>query len=292
VFPGGQGAGVRVIDCERGWRFTHEDLGVNQSGIVYGSSLSTSEPHGTAVLGILSADTNIFGVQGIAPDAVVSASSFYPDNDEATTIKKAAERLSAGDVILLERHNPGPNSHGSGQQGYIPIEWWYHTFVAIKEAVAKGIVVVEAAGNGWENLDDPIYDRPLTGFPPEWRNPFNPRNPSSGAVIVGAGAPPPGTHSRNHGIDRSRLSFSCWGSRVDVQGWGEEVTSTGHNGDLQGGTLDLYYTDTFNGTSSASPIVTGGLSKPSGNPEGPWTTTVDVTRSKDTATNDWHCSER
>jgi hypothetical protein len=29
VFPGGQGAGVRVIDCERGWRFSHEDLVVN-----------------------------------------------------------------------------------------------------------------------------------------------------------------------------------------------------------------------------------------------------------------------
>ncbi|KAH8595436.1 hypothetical protein B0O99DRAFT_709848 [Bisporella sp. PMI_857] len=259
VFPGGQGAGIRVIDCERGWRFSHEDLVVNQGGIIYGSSLTTSEPHGTAVIGIISGDKNAFGIQGITPDAVISASSFNP-TWAATTIKKATEKLTAGDVILLEQHLPGPNAKGSGQQGYIPIEWWYDTFIAIQEAVAKGIVVVEAGGNGWENLDDPIYDKPLTGFPPQWKNPFNPANPSSGAVIVGAGAPPLGTHGRDHGADRSRLSFSCWGSRVDVQGWGEEVTSSGWAGDLQGGTNpDLFYTDTFNGTSSASPVVTGAL---------------------------------
>jgi hypothetical protein len=46
---------------------------------------------------------------------------------------------------------------------------------------------------------------------------------------------------------------------VDCQGWGREVTTTGY-GDLQGGNnRDLWYTDTFAGTSSASPIVVGVL---------------------------------
>ena len=81
----------------------------------------------------------------------------------------------------------------------------------------------------------------------------------SGAILVGAGAPPPGTHGRDHGPDRSRLDFSNFGARVDAQGWGEEVTTCGY-GDLQGGTNeDLWYTDTFSGTSSASPIVVGAL---------------------------------
>ncbi len=78
-------------------------------------------------------------------------------------------------------------------------------------------------------------------------------------MLVGAGAPPPGTHGRDHGPDRSRLGFSNHGARVDTQAWGREVTSTGY-GDLQGGTAaDLWYTDQFSGTSSASPIVVGAL---------------------------------
>ncbi len=123
----------------------------------------------------------------------------------------------------------------------------------------KGQIVVEAAGNGFQNLDDPIYDTRPTGFPTSWRNPFNPSNPSSGAVVVGAGAPPPNTHGADWGPDRSRLDFSNYGRRVDVQGWGREVTTTGY-GDLQGGlNEDLWYTDHFSGTSSASPVVVGAL---------------------------------
>jgi hypothetical protein len=78
-------------------------------------------------------------------------------------------------------------------------------------------------------------------------------------VVVGAGAPPPGTHGRNHGPDRSRLGFSNYGSVLDAQGWGREVTTCGY-GDLQGGVNeDLWYTDQFSGTSSASPVVVGAI---------------------------------
>jgi hypothetical protein len=168
----------------------------------------------------------------------------------------------AGDIILLEIHRPGPRHNfqsRNDQLGYIAVEWWPDDHAAIQYAVGKGIIVVEAAGNGAENLDDGLYDSRPAGFPTSWRNPFNPANPSSQAVLVGAGAPPPGTHGRNHGADRSRLGFSNFGRRVDCQGWGREVTTTGY-GDLQGGSnTDLWYTDRFSGTSSASPIVVGAL---------------------------------
>lgn len=259
--PGGRGAGVRVIDCEWGWRFTHEDLLQNQGGVVAGSATTSLDfvNHGTAVLGEISGDRNGIGITGIAPDAVISASAFSVPS--ATAIRSAADRLGPGDIILLEIHRPGPNAPmpRRGQLGYIAIEWWPDDFAAIRYAVEKGIVVVEAAGNGFEDLDAAIYDTRPAGFPASWRNPFNPANPSSGAVVVGAGAPPPGTHGSNWGPDRSRLDFSNHGRRVDVQGWGREVTSTGY-GDLQGGSdADLWYTDRFSGTSSASPIVVGAL---------------------------------
>jgi hypothetical protein len=257
--PGGSGAGVRVIDCEWGWRFSHEDLLQNQGGVVAGTS-STDTNHGTAVLGEISGDRNGLGITGIAPDAVISASSFN-DQPTAQAIRAAADRLGPGDIILLEIHRPGPRTPNppQGQLGFIAIEWWPDDFAAIRYAVNKGIVVVEAAGNGFQNLDDPIYSQRPVGFPASWLNPFHVANPSSGAVMIGAGAPPPNTHGQNWGPDRSRLDFSNYGARVDAQGWGREVTSTGY-GDLQGGmNTDLWYTDRFSGTSSASPIVVGAI---------------------------------
>lgn len=258
---GGGGAGVRIIDCEWGWRFTHEDLLQNQGGVVAGTATTNVDfvNHGTAVIGEISGDRNSIGISGIAPDAVISASAFSVPS--ATAIRSAADRLGAGDIILLEIHRPGPNAPSplNGQMGYIAIEWWPDDFAAIRYAIDKGIIVVEAAGNGFENLDAAIYNTRPAGFPASWTNPFNTANPSSGAVVVGAGAPPPNTHGRNWGPDRSRLDFSNYGQRVDAQGWGREVTSSGY-GDLQGGSnSDLWYTDTFSGTSSASPIVVGAL---------------------------------
>jgi hypothetical protein len=256
---GGGGGGVRIIDLEWGWRFSHEDLIQNQGGIVGGTG-SADTNHGTAVLGVISGDRNAFGITGIAPEAVISAVAFSMPT--ATAIRDAADRLRPGDIILLEIHRPGPRynfASRADQLGYVAIEWWPDDFAAIRYASSKGILVVEAAGNGAENLDDALYSTRPAGFPATWTNPFNRANPQCGAIVVGAGAPPPGTHGSDHGPDRSRLGFSNFGACVDAQGWGREVTSTGY-GDLQGGAnQDLWYTDRFSGTSSASPIVVGAL---------------------------------
>jgi hypothetical protein len=259
TLSGGGGAGVQVIDCEWGWQFTHEDLRQNLGGLVAGTG-SADTNHGTAVLGEISGDRNTIGITGIAPDAQISAVAFSMPS--ATAIRTAADRLRPGDIMLLEIHRPGPRLNFAArddQRGYIAIEWWPDDWAAIRYATSRGVIVVEAAGNGAENLDDAIYNTRPAGFPTTWSNPFNRANPQCGAVIVGAGAPPPGTHSRDWGPDRSRLDFSNYGACIDAQGWGREVTTTGY-GDLQGGAnADIWYTDQFAGTSSASPIVVGAL---------------------------------
>jgi hypothetical protein len=258
---GGRGNDVRIFDVEGNWRFTHEDLTQNQGGIVGGSPLAGVDwtNHGTAVLGEFSGDVNTIGIVGISSDATVSAVS-HGTIGSAAAINQAATRCRAGDIILLEMHRPGPRfnfASRSDQRGYIAVEWWPDDFAAIANATSRGIIVVEAAGNGAENLDDALYQTAAAGFPAGWRNSFRRSNRDSGAIVVGAGAPPPGTHGRDWGPDRSRLDFSNWGALIDAQGWGREVTSCGY-GDLQGGTnQDLWYTDTFSGTSSASPIVVG-----------------------------------
>ena len=76
--------------------------------------------------------------------------------------------------------------------------------------------------------------------------PFNVAN-HSGAIIVGAGAAP--TAYGGSDVDRSRLDFSNYGSRVDLQGWGEAVVTTGY-GDLYNEHPDSNwdYTNSFSGT--------------------------------------------
>lgn len=269
--PGGGGQNVRIIDIEGAWRFTHEDLLKNQGGVVGGvqSSSEVWRNHGTAVVGEFGGDQNTFGVTGISPDANVRAISIFGGIGSSGAIRKAADMLEPGDIILIELHYPGPRynfQQRGDQKGYIAVEWWPDEFDAIKYATSKGIIVVEAAGNGAENLDDALYNKPATGFPAGWTNPFNRNNRDSGAILVGAGNPPAGTHGRSvqpifneQYVDRARCGFSNYGALIDAQGWGWEVTSCGY-GDLQGGSSeDVWYTDQFSGTSSASPIIVGAL---------------------------------
>jgi len=255
--PGGGGAKVNIIDIEQAWRFDHEDLGQNQGGVVGGTMNKELlwRNHGTAVLGELGGDRNAIGVTGICPEANLRA---IVGGGSGAAVVAATKLLGRGDIILIEAHMPGPRhdfAEREDQLGYIPVEWWDDKWAAIAYATAHGVIVVEPAGNGAENLDDDLYNTPAKGFSPGWRNPFNRANRDSGAIVVGAGAPPSG----NAGPDRSRLDFSNYGAMVDAQGWGAEVTTAGYSF-LQGGEDEnRWYTDRFGGTSSASPIVVGAL---------------------------------
>jgi subtilisin family serine protease len=266
-----------VIDIEGGWTLDHVDFRGNSSGLIGGQPFTDAgwTNHGTAVLGEIRAGDNGFGITGIAPECTFSVVS-HQGLGSSGAIDLAASSLATGDIMLLEMHRPGPRfgfSARDDQQGYIAVEWWPDDFLAIRRAVLRGIIVVEAAGNGAQNLDDPFYDQPDPSFPDSWKNPFR-GAANSGAIVVGAGAPPSG----QFGPDRSRLDFSNYGSRIDCQGWGRGVVTTGY-GDLYGGSDDAFrtvaYTAEFSGTSSASPIVTGvvaclqGIARAQGSPLDP-----------------------
>jgi hypothetical protein len=247
---------VRVVDIEYNWNFAHEDLsklrraGARVSGesppVYYGDT-----DHGSAVMGIMGGDANGFGVTGIASRAqYFTASAMTVDGgyNVARAIYDAMPHLRPGDVLLLEQQTDGPYGCGWTQYGCVPVEWDNGAYDAIVDATAAGIIVVEAAGNGSQNLDRPEYG---TRFPKG--------KADSGAIIVGAGNP------GNCGYDvpvRGRLFFSNWGSRVDVQGWGDCIVTAGY-GDLASRT-NATYTSVFGGTSGAAAQVAGAVASLSG----------------------------
>ena len=234
-------AGVKICDIEYDWNTTHEDLppllvlGSNPFYTFFGND------HGTAVLGELGGKHNTNGVRGISYDAqlrVASPVDAFNSYNLGSAIFAALTNLVAGDVILIEQQGVGPVGE------YVPVSWWKPNYDAIRTAVSNGVIVVEAAGNGSQNLDDPVYS---TGNGGHW--PFLPQN-DSGAILVGAGAPP------QYPSPRSRMDFSNYGSTLDLQGYGYLVVTLGY-GDLNNDTTNRLYTSTFSGTSSASPIVAG-----------------------------------
>jgi hypothetical protein len=97
------------------------------------------------------------------------------------------------------------------------------------------VICVEAAGNGSADLDNAAYG----GL-------FNTAVRDSGAIIVGA----------TNGVQLVRAGFSTFGSRIDANGWGYNVTSSGYGDLFNPNDVRQHYTSQFSGTSSASPMVT------------------------------------
>jgi serine protease len=277
--PGGRGAGIRLIDMEGGWDKDHEDL----PGTYFTEHgwNSTHGSHGAAVLGIIAAADNNYGITGIVPDVALGLSSpiwatWHAPSDTAAAVDNATAELRRGDVLVIEQHQPRTawQSHlvqkedgsvvvinelgaatpdgwfldNGSQIGYLPAEDIQAVYDSIRLATAKGIIVAEAAGNGGMDLDDPF-----------WGSHFDRSVRDSGAILVGAGD---NLHSAE--------SFSNFGSRVDMQGWGSAIATLGYGGEggntysypdpklrANGGDARQWYTRTFGGTSGATPIVAG-----------------------------------
>ncbi len=239
---GVSGEGIRFSDCEYGYNPDHEDLmdasltDASRADINPDVYSNNWDEHGTAVWGVILAGDNGYGVTGIAPEC---DGYFYSEwttlgYDRALAVSDAVLASSEGDVVLLEMQT----TSGNGSQSYAPAEYNSSIWNLTKTATDAGIIVVAAAGNGNQNLDDSFYTSYMN-------------RGDSGAIIVGSGTPNT-THSKR--------SSSTYGSRVDVQAWGSNVMTTGYGVyATYGGDDNQSYTSGFNGTSSASACVAGAV---------------------------------
>ena len=232
------GAGIRLSDCEYGWNPAHEDLEDIDLNLEAGQTVhpevvnNNFDDHGTSVVGATSAPANGYGVSGIARGATLAT---YPEWTLEEGLRRVAAVTNAladsavGDVVLLEMQTFGVGG------GLAPAEVDPAVFMATQVGTDAGVIVVAAAGNGNQDLDSaPYFDYRAMG--------------DSGAIMVGGGSA-----DTNH----DKLPFSTFGARVNVQAWGEMVFTLGGNFLVYGGDPNQAYTNSFNGTSSASALVAG-----------------------------------
>ncbi len=237
---GYNGQTIRLRDVEYGFNKNHEefnDININlASGMTINESCSTNyTEHGTATLGQVFAHNGTYGVTGLAHGLteVIVYPEWTKENEYNRwyAVNQAINNSVAGDIIMFEMQI---NSTVGNSNGFVPAEYVNSIWDLTKAATDAGIIIVAAAGNGNQNLDSADYaDYMARG--------------DSGAIIVGAGTA---------NVSHNRKSFSTYGNRINVQGWGENVYTTGYDTlSALNNDFNQTYTSSFSGTSSATPIV-------------------------------------
>lgn len=235
------GQGIRLRDVEYGFNKNHEEMADIATSIATGMTVSSSAfadytEHGTGVFGILYAHKGTYGISGLAYGAAELI--LFPEwqqigYNRVNAITQSIANSTVGDVIVYEMQSDGP---GPSSTDYILAEYSQVVWDLTHAATQAGITIVAAAGNGNVDLDGALYESYMA-------------RGDSGAIVVGAG-----TSDVNH----NRMSYSTYGSRVDLQAWGENVQSigklTGLSYTLIGNDFNQSYI-IFTGTSAATPIV-------------------------------------
>lgn len=241
------GTGVRVVDVEYAWDRGHIELGDRVGAASVSPGEASWASHGTAALSLVAGRRDGQGITGLAPGATVTGATPLVTGgewDPAGTIDRAAAGLRAGDVLLVEQQ-------GWDGRSYVPLYATPDRGPAVADAMARaaarGIVVVVPAGNGGTG-----GGRDIDGL----------GTPPAGVLVVGAGE-----SDHAGGTTGRRASFSNHGRSVDVQGPGMGVVAATSYPSMFPGTIagtqatdpQASYTHCFNGTSSASAAVAGGV---------------------------------
>lgn len=212
---GRTGKGVVIAVIDTGVDYNHPDLREN---IIGGKDFTgkgdymDGNGHGTHVCGTIAAANNGSGVVGVAPDAKILALKALDDNGagDMSNVVAAIQYATDYGVDIISMSLGGPGSPALHR--------------AVKDAVAKGIILICAAGNegdGDPNTEEVSY-------------------PGAYAEVIEVGA-----------IDfNGKLAyFSNTNHEVDILAPGVDILSTYPNG--QYAKLD--------GTSMATPHMTGAV---------------------------------
>lgn len=269
---GCKGNGVNIVTVDDGLDISHEDLTANYNSALNINFAGTSDSlfynlnsctstgagcHGTSVSGIMSArDSNDIGVSGVAPRSKIGARNILVNSTDSNS----SRAMSESSTNVWVSNNSWGAADDTGRLAASGSLWQSGISTGFSSGRnAKGTIFFWAAGNGGTLLQS-----------------------SNTSGIVSAGRAP--RDNSNHdgqanyhrafavaavGNDGKRATYSEEGANLLVsapsQGTsGVAITTTdvsssgGYNrSSVSTNYSNLNYTNTFNGTSAASPVAAG-----------------------------------
>jgi subtilisin-like proprotein convertase family protein len=283
---GFSGEGVIAAVVDSGLEIAHEDLVANViPGQSWNFNTSTSDPtnpatdgdHGTSVAGLIAAARNTLGGMGVAPTARLKGFNFLSSNQALTSLLDSlgasSSNPNSADVFVFNQ------SFGVSPTTPIKVnptlEAQYLSGVTSLRG-GKGALYVKAAGNGFNG----VSCNPTLGLSCENSN-FDPDNTLPYQIIVGATnadgikasysnagpaiwvSAPGGEFGLNSSLVNSPDpdAFKPAMISTDQSGCAKGLSKTGantstfNNGSSQNALCN--YTNTMNGTSSATPVTVG-----------------------------------
>lgn len=248
-----RGAGVNIAIIDDGLEITHEDLAPNaypllskfhhnyNGGPTDDPTPGSFDNHGTAVGGVAAAKgNNNIGVSGSAPDASLVGLRLIAGPISDLDIADALYWHPVGLTIDTSNNSWGP-SDGSGFRGA-----GFLTKQALADAAqlgrgGKGLVTVFAAGNGLQYNDNSNYD----GL-------------ANSRFVLAVAATTNFDDQAWYSEPGANILVAAPSNGGSLGIFTTDKTSAGYNPGA-GEPADLNYTNSFGGTSSASPLTTGGV---------------------------------
>ncbi|MEN8642263.1 S8 family serine peptidase [Pseudomonas sichuanensis] len=241
------GKGARIHFSDGGLFPNHEDLRGN-TGLKIVSSTPNSDPeHGTASAGVMLATRNGFGVTGIAHDSELYLYDNRADDGagNSLTLKQLLRQVEPGDIVGINRQTASPRVLSTMLPSLHDWQWWD----VMQSLSRRGAVVVNAAANGSSaTLSDKGTVRGYGVDLAHWRH-FDDHG-DAGCILVGACQSWDGKPHQYSNFNYRHRMLNAWGDSVVTLGYGKLQDKSGHDRD---------YTDTYAGTSSATPLVAGAL---------------------------------
>ncbi len=226
------GAGVNVAVVDDTIDYSHADLSDNINSALnhdYGARSNAYRPaehHGTNVAGVIAARDNTIGVRGVVPRATIYGHNLLADGQIYATDMNEVDAMSRNRMTTAVSNNSWGPADGFGFDK-APALWGMAIDSGVKEGYAgKGVFYAWAGGNGHQSQDNSNFD--------EYANYY-------GVTAVCA-----------VGDDGARAAYSERGANLWVcapSDGGYRSIVTTENSDR--------YTNTFGGTSSATPKVAG-----------------------------------